>query len=399
MDDHAQGTIIWTPHRQLAASGALPVKVRNTAGVLMGSGVSGEPISVPPGTYNVSVTMPDGSEINSGRQTHVSAGKLTNAQIAVLSETSSAEISSRTSSAALQMTSVLTQSDSVGPVSPSKSRVIEARKWCGKWLDTWASPHDALNSGLQENVLQLTETEQVPLFADDEHDRFLITRHINDEGIAILRFSMVPHDECIVCVGEPANSRLILAAIREGSNPPSIKFASSISEKTNTLLNFVDAGAFGEMQTVASSFVGKGESAILEARVSLLQGITGAYILMRVNATDNLETWLKQIGEMAPALPDTHTLQAELLARLGRHQEAVQALRAATYALCPWFRAGFSYLVERLKFYGDLDEKTRATLGLTQDDWDRFSHARARLSRMAPMLAMSQVFTTFDIPE
>ena len=399
MDDPAHGTILWTPHRQLAASGALPMKVRNAAGVLVGSGVSGQPISVPAGTYHVAVMMPDGSEIHSGRKTHVASGKVTHAQIAVLNETSSAEISSRASSAALHMTASLTDGDTGGRVAPSTGRTVDARKWCGKWLDTWASPQDALQSGLQESVLRLTETEQVPLFADDEHDRFLITRHINEEGIAILRFSMVPHDECIVCIGEPADSRLILAAIREGSNPPAIKFASSISEETNTLLNFVDAGAFGEMQTVASSFIGKGESAILEARVSLLQGITGAYILMRVNATDNLEGWLKQIGDMAPLLPDTHTLRAELLARLGRHQEAVQALRAATYALCPWFRGGFSYLVERLKFYSDLDEKTRATLGLSKDDWGRFGLARARLSRMAPMLAMSQVFTTFDIPE
>jgi hypothetical protein len=200
-------------------------------------------------------------------------------------------------------------------------------------------------------------------------------------------------------VGEEAQARLILATIRQGSEPPAIKYASSISPETNALLNFVDAGVLGEMQTVSSAFINQGASAMLQARVSLLRGMTGAYVMLRANSLDGMEDWLRQLGEMAPALPDTHTLKAELLARMGRHPEAVLAVRDAMNALCPWFRAGVSYLLERLKLYTDLDEETRATLNLTPDDWVEFTRARKRLERLAPMLVVSQVFTTFDIPE
>jgi hypothetical protein len=399
MDEAARGSILWTAPKAIAGAGALPVKVRSATGILVGSGISGEAIVVPPGQYSVSVTMPNGHEFAATQQTHVTAGQTVNARIALPDETTRSCITSRANAVSLQMTESLTLESMTGPVGAPVGRHIDAQEWCGEWLGEWKSPKEAFLSGLQDGTVTLSETEQLRLPADDAHDRFLITRHQNIEGQAILRFSIVPHDECIICVGEPEDSRLILAAIREGSNPPSIKFASSISDETNTLLNFVDSGAFGAMQTVAESFVRAGESAMLESRVSLLRGITGAYILMRVNATDHLEDWLKQIGELAPALPDTHALQAELFARLGRHKEAVQALRAATHALCPWFRAGLSYLVERLKFYTDLSEKTRATLDLSDDDWKRFDHARARISRMSPMLALTQVFTTFDIPE
>ncbi len=392
------GAILWTPQKKLAEAGDLPVKVRTESGTLVGSGISGQPIAVPPGKYRVAVVMPNGHELCATQVTHVQAGHTTMPRIVLPDEATRTEMVSRANPVALQMTESLTSYALASDAVPPAGRRIEARKWCGEWLGEWETPQQAMASGLQEDALVLTETEQVMLPADDAHDRFLITRHERD-GHAILRFTIVPHDECIVCVGDQAQARLILATIRQDSEPPAIKYASSISPETNALLNFVDAGVLGEMQTVSSAFINQGASAMMQARVSLLRGMTGAYVMLRANSLDGMEDWLRQLGEMAPALPDAHTLKAELLARMGRHPEAVLALRDAMNALCPWFRAGVSYLLERLKLYTDLDEETRTTLELTPDDWAEFARARKRLERLAPMLVVSQIFTTFDIPE
>ncbi len=392
------GAILWTPQRKLTQVGILPVKVRTASGVLVGSGVSGQPIEVPVGAYRVAVVMPNGVELVATQITNVASGQTASPRIALPDEETRSQMSSRANAPVFQMTAHA--EELIETKADLPARHVIARQWRGTWLGDWASPEEALLSGLQDTELTLTETEQSALFADDAHDRFLITTHSRaSDGHDILRFSIVPHDECIVCVGEPAEARVILATIREGSEPPAIKYASAISAETNVLLNFVDAGVLGEMQTVSSAFISQGKDAMLQSRVSLLRGLTGAYVMLRANTLDGMGEWLQQLGEMAPLLPDTYTLQAELLARAGRHEEAVLALKRATHALCPWFRAGVSYMLERLRLYTELDDETKATLNLTAEDWAQFGHARRRLERMAPMLVVSQVFTTFDIPK
>jgi hypothetical protein len=381
------GAILWTPHRKMKEAGALPVKVRTADGVLVGSGVSGTPISVPPGAYHVCIVMPDGKEHAARTLTKVSVGETVAPRIALPDEDMRAQMVSRAKAIAFETKAI-------------EGGTVTARQWQGTWLGEWASPQEALMSGLLEEEKLLSESQQSLLFADDAHDRFLITTHKRaSDGHDILRFTIVPHDECLACVDDGPDARAILASIREGSDPPAIKYASPTSQETNALLNFVDAGVLGEMQTVTSAFINEGETAMLQTRMSLLRGLTGAYVMLRANALDGMGPWLKQLGEMAPFLPDTYTLQAELLARAGRHEEAVLALRGAMGALCPWFRAGVSYLLERLRLYTELDEETKATLGLSPEDWATFGRARKRLERMAPMLVVSQIFTTFDIPK
>ena len=392
------GSILWTPPPELADAGALPVKVRTPQGVLVASGISGAAIAVAPGSYRVGIVMPNGHELFTKGETKVEAGQSATPLVILPDEGTRTEMVSRANAASLQMTEAMTAENATsGPVS-TPPRVVPAQQWCGTWLGEWANPQEALKSGLLPGTVELSDTAQTLFLADDAHDRFLITQHIAKEGLEILRFTIVPHDQCVICVGEEAQGRMIRATLREGVEPPEIKYASEFDE-TNALLNFVEAGVLSEMQTVSAGFINKGESAMLQSRVSLLRGLTGAYVMLRANAIDGMEAWLGQLQEMADFLPDTYTLQAEVHARRGEHDKAAQALVRATHALCPWFRAGISYLLERLKLYTDLDAETRATLGLSADEWALIEKARKRLERMAPMLVVSQIFTTFDIPK
>jgi hypothetical protein len=354
---------------------------------------------VPAGQYIIGITLPNGREIAASALTIVASRQTVKPAILLPNEAVQTEISSRANAVSLAMTEAMTAPNDPNDVAPVEVREVLARKWRGKWLGDWMTPQEAMTFVVPGGDVKLTESEQKMLPADDVDDDFLITRHKNSAGRAILRFTIVPHDECPPHPDGSKDARMILAALREGSSPPAVKYASAISDETNTLLNFVDAGVLGEMQTVAAAFMDAGTKAKDEQHVSLLRALTGAYIMLRVNTIDGLDAWLDRLEKMAPALPDTYTLRAELLARLGRHQEAALALRDAMHALCPWFRAGVSYMIERLKLYTDLDADTRATLNVSEADWALFARARHRLERLAPTMVVGQVFTTFDIPE
>jgi hypothetical protein len=396
------GFILWLPPENLADAGTLPIKVRSLSGTLVAKGVSGQPLDVPAGTYVVSALMPNGLEVMADEPTLVILGQTETPHITLADDMAVAETSSRANTNMLEITTSMDSLTGAAPI--DEGREVKARHWIGSWLDDWATPKAALESGLQPNPITLFEAKQTPIIADEVHDHFIITRYVKhydeeDGADTVLRFSIVPHDQCIVCVGEEAETPMILAAIREGSMPPAIKYASMASSEANALLNYVDNGSLAAMQAVSGTFINQGEAAILQAKVSLLRGVTGAYIMLRANAVEGLEPFLKQLGELAPCLPDTYVLQGELLARLGRHKEAARSICKASEALCPWFRSGFVYLLERTRLYLELDEVQKQSLELSENNWKRLIKAKARLERMIPMLVESQLFTTFDIPE
>jgi hypothetical protein len=401
------GFILWLPPENLAKAGTLAVKVRSLSGALVANGISGQPIELPEGEYVVSALMPNGHEVMADQPTQVIFGKTESPTITVQDDVVAAEASSRANLSALQASNDYAMA---GPVAVETGRQVAAQNWVGSWLGEWADAKTAMKEGLALGTnmypepLILSESVQTLLRADEEHDHFIITRHIihfdeEDGAQAILRFSIVPHDQCIVCIGEEKETPMIRATIREGSDPPSIKYASEASDEANALLNYVEAGGLSAMQAVSATFINQGETAILQAQVSLLRGVTGAYVMLRANAVEGLESFLTQLGDLAPCLPDTYVLQGELLARLGRHKEAAHSICKATEALCPWFRSGITFLFERTRLYLELKDAQKASLELSDENWQRLAKAKARLQRMMPMLVESQLFTTFDIPE
>ena len=98
---------------------------------------------------------------------------------------------------------------------------------------------------------------------------------------------------------------------------------------------------------------------------------------------------------IAADVPDAHVIRAEVYARLGRHAEAIRALREGYSTGCPWLRSGMSHLLERLRFYLEVDAGSFPfKLG---DELEQFATWKKRLERMARRLDTTELFTTFTI--
>ena len=75
--------------------------------------------------------------------------------------------------------------------------------------------------------------------------------------------------------------------------------------------------------------------------------------------------------------------------------DAIAALRDGYSTGCPWFRSGMSHLLERLRFYLEVDAGSFPfRLG---DELAQFATWKARLERMARRLDTTETFTTFTI--
>lgn len=265
-------------------------------------------------------------------------------------------------------------------------------------MDHWASIESAFADGVQKKLVQLSERDPLIIDSDHEDDRFLLTPYERD-GKTILRFSIVPHDECIACVGDEGENSQIAVTLRPGFIHPTLQYRSLRSEEANALLEFVDSGALNDMHSVTAPMIERGAAGMLDAQFSLLRGTLGAYVMLRANNVEKLEPWLAEMGEKAPGLSDLRIMRAELLGRLGRHAEAVEEIKIALVSLCPWFRSGIAYLLDRLRLYLDIDDEDKATLPMTQIDWEVFAFAKSRLEKLSPFLVSRNLFTTFDIPK
>ncbi|MEW8130895.1 MAG: hypothetical protein AB2758_17700 [Candidatus Thiodiazotropha endolucinida] len=86
---------------------------------------------------------------------------------------------------------------------------------------------------------------------------------------------------------------------------------------------------------------------------SPLSAVLGGLLLLRdaPDRLERLEPWTRNLFSWFPWLPDTLPLRTELLARMGRHREAIEALNEVGERGAPWTREGLRILVARLASY------------------------------------------------
>jgi hypothetical protein len=270
---------------------------------------------------------------------------------------------------------------------------IAAGLWEGNWMSAWAGGVPVL-SGVETRSLSLSSGEVLVLPYRDGVDRLLVLP-LEDR----FRCAVVPFDECADCADEAAAERAIGARLSASSDGPVVLFRSVVSDETNALLAFVETWIVSHMATISDAQVRTSEQAIADARRSIFRAITGAYVMLRANALDGLDRWLAQFEPMQGRLPDVLPLRAELAARSGDHAAAVALIAQwLEGGRSPWFRAGFSYMLERLKIYLDVTDNHRAAFSLDSGDYGRFAAARDTLDRMLPTMLTSYYIATFDLP-
>ncbi|MET0179184.1 MAG: hypothetical protein ABW194_01720 [Novosphingobium sp.] len=398
---------------EYAGLGPLPVRVRKRTGEIVGSGVTGTPIAVPPGSYFVTILLPDGREVGHDHKVRAVAGGVSQApqfdDPGVATTAPVPPVAPRSArfgakSFARRGPNTVRTAEPAPPApaplaAPATTTAgpgelsIAAGLWEGDWMGAWAGGVPDL-TGLDTGSLSLSSGQVLTLAHREGLDRLLVLP-LEDR----FRCAVIPFDECTDCTDARAGERAIGARLTASGDGPVVLFRSVASEETNALLAFVETWIVSHMATISDSQVRTSEEAMAQARRSIFRAITGAYVVLRANALDGLDDLLAQLEPMQGHLPDVLPLRAELAARLGDHAAAVALIaKWLEGGRCPWFRAGFSYMLERLKIYLDVTDNHRATFNLDSEDYGRFAAARDILDRMLPTMITSYYIATFDIP-
>lgn len=392
----ANGSITYDVGEDQQRRGPLPVRIRTAEGEVVGSGVTGATIAVPPGRYFVSLVTPDGRERGAHAPVDVAAGE--EAVVAATIVPAPVKMADKAPIIVSAEAFAMESTEMPPPVLAEPGAIVDAQLWTGDWLAAWDSgPGNGRAAVLAASLGPAVPfSEGVPLVIEPAMglDRMLVLR-----APGFTRYTVVPFDECTACVGETPNAREIAASLMTGPNGPYPRYRSTVSEETNSLLSFVDNGVLTEMWVVSEDMVQRGERALFGAGGSVLRAVTGAYVLLRANALDGLEAWLSTLAGLSPTQPDVPILRVELLARLGMHEEAVALLREVIGGRVPWFRSGFSYMLERVRLYIDVSANSDVPFQITDDEMPRFREALSRLERLMGVVQRGHLIATFDVPD
>jgi len=387
-------TFTWSLPPGFEGLGALPVRLRSTRGALVASGVSGRPLEAAPGRYLVSITLPNGREIISDEPIAVGGAdpivppNFDEELFASVPLQSFVPGSPAPPPAPMVAAVGPAVADAPPPEAPPTERppAVTALRFQGDWTEIWneeAAPIVDFGADIASGRVTIGE-QPVRIDRGDAPDELLGIR------VAIgRRLFVVPFDVAVPRAS--GERRSIFAQLKP--NGSSLRFTSPVSAETNSFLEFVDQNLISESTRLARDLLtyGSGHG----NPPSLLRAIVAAYVLLRVNELDGVEPHLDKLISIAADVPDAHVIRAEVYARLGRHADAISALREGYSTGCPWLRSGMSHLLERLRFYLEVDAGSFPfKLG---DERDQFATWKKRLERMARRLDTTELFTTFTI--
>ena len=370
------------------ARGLLPVHIRDRNGDVVAQGVTGLPIPVPAGHYFATVLLPDGREIGVQDAIAVSGGSGERCTAGLCAAESGQQMD-------VSVTPAPASSVPVPPAAVATASVstLQGATWRGNWFNIWDGDDHKVRINPDVPVM-LSTSDPLVLEGSNKNDQLLVFSALSHRG-PITRYIIVPYD---LGPADDEPSRRIMAKLERSTGTPEVCFRT-FSDEVNTLLSFVEAGILTNMMTVATEMVKRIERGAGEAPLSIMGGITGSYILLRNNALDSVEDWLTQLDRLEPGLPDVEALRVELLGRMGRHDEAVELLRRMVKGRAPWFRAGLSYLLERLRLYVDVTNNPNDPFALSPEDKANFKYARNKLELVLPLMDNSRYIATFDVPD
>lgn len=401
--------------------GTLPVRFHSSAGEVVAAGVSGRDIPVPSGRFYLGVTLPNGREVIGARVIDTRADAVPplptlEDEIAMSFDFSAFASMPMAVGAAPPMAdfaqprSMTIELPSDQPAAPSPRPAASSAMaclWEGDWIGAWGrivAPDVPRPCG--EATIEIATTPR--LLPRGSALDALLAITIGDRQ----RLFVMPHDRAS---DDPATPCGILAQLLEdGQN---IAFSSPISLETNALLEFVEQSLVSESRRLSIDFIEHADEAV-EAGSSLLRLLFGVYVLLRANELEHLDDRVCRLLAVQIDCPDALVLRAEILARQGRHDEAIAVLRTTCGAGCPWLRSGVGYLLDRLKLYlsvGAIGEQVSAPEGyqasevesasaarsidfrLSDGDAALFDQHRAQMERMVSRIDNSRLFTTFSL--
>lgn len=123
------------------------------------------------------------------------------------------------------------------------------------------------------------------------------------------------------------------------------------------LLRYWEQGRWQLAANVLDSTAVSAERLLFQKSQHPISASIGAYALLRLGALDRLHNWSENLMNWFEWLPDGAAIRGEHLARLGEHEQALQAFCALRERGLPYFSDGLSYAIDRLRLYRGFGEK------------------------------------------
>jgi hypothetical protein len=339
---------------------------------VVAEGVSGKDIEVAEGCYRVGAILADGLEVLLDELVEVVAGQTVSAP--------SVDVE--------RQNPLARQSND-----DSQYQTVLARRWRGDWLASFSEQSAGLNpggDGFTDGTITLEVNRPTIIERDFDRDDLLVI-----EGSRGLNIHVLPLDRCLFGTESSGERFAIGVECKAMLDRFALKYSSPVDPATNAFLEYVDNALLSESSAISADFIGRSQHAIRSGRSSLLCAVLSAYVLLRANQLEGLDRWTQQLVELMPDMPDAFALHTETLARMGKHVQAVEALRSGLDKGCPWFRSGLSYSLERLRLYIDVHSEQNS-FHLSDEDLANFKKRKAQIERAAIHLDTTALFTTFQ---
>jgi hypothetical protein len=359
-------------------SGSFPVEVRDIkTQVLRARGISGNTLGIPPGTYFVTATLPDGREIASEEPVSIETGM--NVEVIL----PSAELRFPESLRPVNTISA-TVKDYIRPLTEYFS-AQQAAVLRGNWL---TAKFGASTAAFKREATSRTSLEfnfsDLPAIFEISLERATTPK---SEKVRVSDYFALPV--------EKSGKTAIRWSIDQASGLPMLTYDFN-DGSLNSFCDFIQNGQTVEAR-VLSRVLLQSEQLLAESSVQPLRATLGAYVLLRANEVDDLDVLTASLVESCGEIPDVLAVRMEYLARMAKHEEAIKILLQIPTIGAPAFRSGFGYVADRAKLYStaSLD---RIGIPLPDDQLSLIKRISYVFGELAASLDLTQSVCTFRHP-
>jgi hypothetical protein len=360
--------------------GDVPVEVRDSKSmVLKARGVSGGTLKVPAGKYWVGATLPDGQQASPDDLVEVAAGESKEVVLSWANLDLPAPLERDPSLSG-------TLADFVRPMTQIFTGKSAARVH-GNWL-----------AARLESKSQSLPKSEPKSFTRERVSSLTIDTRLSDLP-AILEISArrsFPTYVALPVAGESGRTTTQWD-VDAVSGQASVHFDFH-DEKLNTFFDYVQQGFAQEARSISRTLVKQAES-YLEERKSPVRALLAAYVLLRANELDDLDSWSKALCDDYEWLPDGVAIRVEYLAREGAHQAAAESLPLLARRGAPWFRSGVAYVAARAKLYSSVLGTSKAKFEVNPEMRTLIDRMAKELDELTAALDLTQMISVYrDLP-
>lgn len=398
MTTEKTGSLVVRIHQPASETTAsIPVEVRDLKHlVVRARGFADQEISLSPGSYLVTATLPDGEQAAAENAVEITGG-LTEITLSSLSAGLEQDIGEQPPMAFDSTASYTPPPALVIPVSRHARGKSEATLDCslikGPWLDYWLRKS---SSPLLSQTPLPAENRTLSIARQDQPCLLQLTH-----GKRIRHFA--------IPVDHSGETKVTLRQETDGRPAITLDFGR---QDVNAFFRYVDLGFAPEARFLSKQIVEEAQSFLSGNSESSLGGILGGYVLLRANEIDFMRRWIsRHKTDNLNWLPDVKAIHIEFLAREGKHAQAVEELLKLPDWGAPWFRSGIAYLAERARTYVSLAQQERSRskaegnqsernipgldLKLSREVFSKLIRLDATLSRLASALDLKSTTSVY----